>query len=98
MADSRPQFMKLRFPRWARSFRWVRRLISTPYVRIGQNVVIELGPFVPLRGVIVRAKSLCRVVVSVGALGSSISVEVDSDLLSPDHTVSDHGILSKSLY
>jgi transcription antitermination factor NusG len=83
----------------------VRTLVSTgskialhPYLRIGQDVVIEHGPLSPLRGVIVRAKNSWRVVVSVEALGSSISVEVDSDMLSPDHSVSDHGILSTSLH
>lgn len=83
----------------------VRALISTgskillhPYLRIGQDVVIEHGPLATLRGVIVRAKNAWRVVVSVEALGSSISVEIDSDVLSPDHSVSSHGILSASLH
>jgi len=74
------------------------KIVLHPYLRIGQNVVIEHGPLSPLRGVIVRAKNSWRVVVSVEALGTSISVEIDGDLVSPDHTVSDHGILSTTLH
>ena len=57
-----------------------------PYLRIGQSVIIEHGPLAPLRGVILRTKNSWRVVVSVEALGSSVSVELDSDQLSPDRS------------
>jgi transcription antitermination factor NusG len=76
----------------------VRALLSSggaialwPYVRIGQSVIIEHGPLAPVRGVIVRTKNSWRVVVSVEALGSSVSVEVDSDMLSLDRNGSPHG-------
>jgi len=62
-----------------------------PYVHIGQSVMIEHGPLAPLRGVILRTKSSWRVVVSVEALGSSVSVELDSDMLSLDRNRSPHG-------
>jgi transcription antitermination factor NusG len=62
-----------------------------PYLRIGQSVIIEHGPLAPLRGVILRTKNSWRVVVSVDALGSSVSVELDSDLLSPDRSGPLHG-------
>jgi len=68
-----------------------RAIVPWPYVRIGQRVIIEHGPLAPLRGVILRAKNSWRVVVSVEALGSSISVEVDSDMLSLDGNGSPHG-------
>src|ERR1019366_4514232 len=47
-----------------------RAIAPWPYLRIGQNVVIEHGPLASLRGVIVRTKTSWRVVVSVEALGS----------------------------
>jgi transcription antitermination factor NusG len=82
----------------------VRALIATgatispwPYLRIGQNVRIEHGPLAHLRGVILRAKNAWRMVVSVDALGSSVAVEVDNDMISPD-PVSPHGILTTGLY
>ena len=68
-----------------------RVIAPWPYVRIGQSVVIEYGPLAPLRGVILRTKGSWRVVVSVQALGSSISVEVDGDMLSLDGNGSPHG-------
>jgi len=68
-----------------------RAIAPWPYVRIGQSVIIEHGPLAPLRGVILRTKNSWRVVVSVEALGSSVSVEVDSDMLSLDGNGSRHG-------
>jgi len=74
----------------------VRKLVSSgkpilpwPYVRIGQSVMVDHGPLAYLRGVVVRIKDSCRVVVSVEALGCSVAVEVDSDTLVPDVTL--HG-------
>ena len=68
-----------------------RAISPWPYVHIGQSVIIEHGPLAPLRGVILRTKGAWRVVVSVEALGSSISVEVDGDMLSLDRNGSQHG-------
>jgi transcription antitermination factor NusG len=65
-----------------------RDVTPWPYIRIGQTVVIDHGPLASLRGVIVRAKNLCRVVVSVNALGTSIAIEVDYDMLAPPSNVS----------
>jgi transcription antitermination factor NusG len=61
-----------------------RPLLPWPYLRIGQRVAIREGPFASLRGVIVRAKDGCRVVVSVDALGCSVAVEVDAELVTPE--------------
>jgi transcription antitermination factor NusG len=74
-----------------------RAIAPWPYLRIGQNVIVEHGPFAPLRGVILRTKGAWRVVVSVEALGSSISVEVDSDMLALDGSGSPHGNQTTSL-
>ncbi len=81
----------------------IRGLISTggsiapwPYLRIGQNVVIEHGPLAQLRGVILRVKDTWRVVVSVEALGCSVSVEVDSCMVAPQ--AQQHGIVATSLH
>lgn len=68
-----------------------------PFLRIGQNVIIEHGPLAPLRGVILRTKNSWRVVVSVEALGASVSMEVDSDMLSLDGSGAPHGNHATSL-
>ncbi len=69
----------------------IRTLISSgrpidvcPFLRVGQHVRISHGPFESVRGVIVRADDNWRVVVSVEALGCSVSVEVDADQIQPD--------------
>ncbi len=59
-------------------------LLPWPFLRIGQKVVIRDGQFASLRGMIVRAKDSWRVVVSVEALGCSVSIEVDAELVAPD--------------
>jgi transcription antitermination factor NusG len=61
-----------------------RPILPWPYLRIGQNVMIDDGPLAYLRGVVVRVKDSCRVVVSIEALGCSLAVEVDSAALVHD--------------
>jgi transcription antitermination factor NusG len=56
-------------------------LAHLPFLRIGQNVVIERGPLAGIRGVVLRDESAWRVVVSVEALDRSIAVEVDREVL-----------------
>lgn len=60
-----------------------RPLLPTPYVEIGQNVTIRSGPLASLRGVVVREKDAWRIVVSVQALNSSVTIEVDRDQVAP---------------
>jgi len=69
----------------------IRAVIATgrpvdlcPYLRVGEQVRITHGPFTSVRGVIVRAQDNWRVVVSVEALGCSVSVEVDAGDVLPD--------------
>lgn len=66
----------------------LRRLVESgkplahlPFLRIGQNVLIEHGPLAGIRGVVLRDESAWRVVVSVEALDRSIAVEVDREVL-----------------
>lgn len=66
----------------------MRRLVATgkplahlPFLRIGQNVLIESGPFAGIRGIVLRDESTWRVVVSVAALDRSIAVELDREVL-----------------
>src|SRR5580704_11935485 len=56
-------------------------LAHLPFLRIGQDVVIERGPLAGIRGVVLRDESAWRVVVSVAALDRSIAVEVDREVL-----------------
>ncbi len=62
-----------------------RPLAPWPYLNIGQNVAIESGPLAGLRGVVLRDENAWRVVVSVEALGRSISAEVDRDTIAADY-------------
>jgi transcriptional antiterminator RfaH len=55
-----------------------------PFLQVGQHVRISHGPFESVRGVIVRTDENWRVVVSVEALGCSISVAVDAAQVLPE--------------
>ena len=56
-------------------------LAHLPFLRVGQKVLIESGPFAGIRGVVLRDQSAWRVVVSVEALDRSIAVELDREIL-----------------
>ena len=56
-------------------------LAHLPFLCVGQNVLIESGPFAGIRGVVLRDESAWRVVVSVAALDRSIAVELDREVL-----------------
>lgn len=61
-----------------------RPIDMCPFLRVGEHVRIHHGPFESVRGVIVRTDDNWRVVVSVEALGCSISIEVDANQILPD--------------
>jgi transcription antitermination factor NusG len=61
-----------------------RPILPSPYMQIGQRVVIRDGPLASLRGVVVRARDAWRVVVSVEAINCSIAIEVDSAAVARD--------------
>jgi len=58
-----------------------RPLAHLPFLRIGERVTIERGPFAGIRGVVLREETAWRVVVSVEALGRSLAVELDREVL-----------------
>jgi transcription antitermination factor NusG len=58
-----------------------RTLRHLPFLRIGQQVLIDGGPLAGVRGVVVRSENCWRVVVGVEALERSIAVEVDREVL-----------------
>jgi transcription antitermination factor NusG len=52
-----------------------------PYLQAGDTVCIEKGPLAGLSGILVRAKSSCRLVVSISLIQRSIAAEVDADMV-----------------
>ena len=52
-----------------------------PYVHTGDRVLVTSGPLRGLEGFVAYAKSVARVIVSIGMLGRSISAEVDAESL-----------------
>ncbi len=61
-----------------------RPILASPYVQIGERVVIREGPLAGLRGAVMRAKDAWRVVVSVEAINCSVAIEVDADAVARD--------------
>jgi transcription antitermination factor NusG len=68
----------------------VRRFVESgipvlpwPFVQTGDLVLIEKGALTGLEGIIVQAKGRHRVVVSLGLLQRSISVEIDRTMVRP---------------
>jgi transcription antitermination factor NusG len=49
------------------------------YLRVGQRVRIDSGPFMGVEGVLAKVRDVTRVVVSVDSLCSSVSVEIGPD-------------------
>jgi len=63
-------------------------LAANPRLLPGQRVEVLAGPFMGIQGELVRVKSQERLVINVHLLSSSVSVEVDSDMvtvLGQDH-------------
>ena len=68
----------------------VRRMVRSglmvtpwPFLRQGQQVLLERGPLAGLEGIIREVKGKLRVVVSVTILQRSVSAEIDSAWLAP---------------
>ena len=68
----------------------VRRLVNSglaaipwPFLSVGDTVVIERGPLEGLEGILLREKSKCRLVVSIGLLQRSVSAEIDRNWVRP---------------
>jgi transcription antitermination factor NusG len=52
-------------------------------VKVGELVEVTSGPLVGTRGIVVRGKNSCRVVVRVESVRRSMSVEVDASAVKP---------------
>lgn len=68
----------------------IRRVITgrlqvepCPFLRDGEWVRVKSGPLEGVEGILIRRKTLCRLVLSVELLGRSVAVEVDSSLVEP---------------
>lgn len=55
-----------------------------PFPALGDRVVVVSGALQGLRGLVVRNKKQCRIVVSIRLIHQSVSVEIDANLLEPD--------------
>jgi transcription antitermination factor NusG len=72
----------------AKEIEAVRRVVENcvrvephPFLKCGVSVRVKAGPLVGLQGILVRKKSLYRLVLSVEMLGKSAAVEVDALLV-----------------
>lgn len=54
-----------------------------PYLREGQQVEVERGALKGLRGILLKIKNECRLVVSVHLLQRSVAVEMDRESVRP---------------
>jgi transcription antitermination factor NusG len=54
-----------------------------PYLTEGRRVRVIRGPLAGARGILVRLKTNCRIVISIDAIMRSISVEVDESDVEP---------------
>jgi transcriptional antiterminator NusG len=56
---------------------------ARPYLAAGERVKIEEGPLEGVEGILIREKGQDRLVISVSLLLRSVTVEVDSDWVTP---------------
>lgn len=68
----------------------VRRLVTCelpysphPYLKVGRRVRVKFGPLAGCEGILIRKKSLARLVLSVNLLQQSVSAEIDADCVEP---------------
>ena len=68
----------------------VRRLVAStlpmdphPYLREGDRVEVVRGPLAGVQGILLRKGTRARLVVSVRVIQQSVSVELDSDAVTP---------------
>ena len=67
-----------------------------PFLRAGDLVLIEGGALAGLEGILIQTKSQYRVVVSLGLLQRSVSVEIDRSIIRP--LPSPKPVLQEGLY
>ena len=68
----------------------VRKLLASglpvgpwPFLREGQSVIVERGPFSGVEGLIITLKNRYQLVVSVSLLQRSVAVEIDRECVRP---------------
>lgn len=54
-----------------------------PYLTAGKRAIIRSGPFAGMKGIVVRTKAACRIVLSLDLIRESIAVEVGAEDLEP---------------
>jgi transcription antitermination factor NusG len=54
------------------------RVEPHPFLKCGDWVIVKCGPLAGIQGVMVRKKSVCRLVLSIEMLGTAAAVEVDA--------------------
>jgi transcription antitermination factor NusG len=54
-----------------------------PYLTVGERAIIRSGPFAGMKGVVVRTRAACRIVLSLDLIRKSIAVEVGVEDLEP---------------
>jgi transcription antitermination factor NusG len=54
-----------------------------PFLKCGERVRVKRGSLDGVEGILVRKKSLCRLVLSVDMLAQSVAVEIDADDVEP---------------
>jgi transcription antitermination factor NusG len=59
------------------------RVEPFPFLNCGERVRVKSGPLEGIEGILIRKRTLCRLVLSVELLGRSVAVEVDSFLVEP---------------
>jgi transcriptional antiterminator RfaH len=59
--------------------------VLTPhkYIKAGQRCRVLAGPLEDLQGVVLKAKTVTRLVLQIDMLGQAASVEIDADLIEP---------------
>lgn len=57
------------------------RIEPHPFLKCGEWVRVKCGPLAGIQGILVRKKSLYRLLLSVGMLGKAAAVEIDSFLV-----------------
>lgn len=55
------------------------KLFPHPYLATGRKACIVRGPLAGVRGILIRQKNSCRVVLSIGLIASAASMEVDTE-------------------
>jgi transcription antitermination factor NusG len=59
------------------------QLRSHPYLKVGRRVQVKSGPMAGAKGVLVRRKHSCRLVISLDAILRSVSLEIDEENVEP---------------